>query len=295
MRITSSAPAFQPKGGGQIRAGLAAQAPPPSAHILLPCKARQPAPLSPRLPDPPDGGSAPGSAPALRTQREPSPHQVGASRVVSSGRYDGPAGTGGRPHGWDVGASLGRESRCGFGAAMWLGSHRDSGGDRAAGDCSGLWEPVVLGQRKTVGSLGCGVPSPELRCRESGRGLCPLPWWTVPCHVRLGQKTALSGPMRSLQNIFVLGQGRGMDGVTPSRTHRSCVPGICPFVPVAWGRSAKGPVGSPLGGSALGAGPETLALLFPSPPATLAAQRQVTASDEVGSLGGIWHCQPQGP
>lgn len=79
-----------------------------------------------------------------------------------------------------------------------------------------------------------------------------------------------------------------MAGVIPPHPQQSCVPcSRLPFVLVRWGRSAKGPVGSPLGGwgdSTLGAGQETLTLPFPSPPATLAALKSDnSASDEVSS------------
>lgn len=73
--------------------------------------------------------------------------------------------------GWDVGESLGRDSRCGFGAATWLGSHRDSGRDRAAGAVVGSGSQWSFGKGRLSGPFAVESPSPGLPVRESGRGL----------------------------------------------------------------------------------------------------------------------------
>lgn len=75
--LTRSTPHLPARGWRPNKAELAAEAPPRVAHILLPCKAGRRAP--PLLSSYPTARSAPGCAPAPRTERAPSQNQVGAA------------------------------------------------------------------------------------------------------------------------------------------------------------------------------------------------------------------------
>ena len=155
---------------------------------------------------------------------------------------------------------------------------RDSGPAGHQGDCSGLWEPVALWQRKTVRapslSYEIRVAKPRaLGCPGGGWGLWSRVFPVPADDVCLRQETALSvletPPEHPWPLAHVLGQEeRGMNGVgcAPSPPPASWLWAICPFVLLDGEGLPRALWAQPWGAQLRKAGKETPALLFPSPP-----------------------------